>query len=294
MYTIGEAASRAGVSVELLRAWERRYRIVTPLRTPAGYRLYDEATIARVKAMRRLVADGWTPSAAANSLRDVPDEEIGAHPEPSLALTPDTDAATIVEHFVQAAGEMDTAGVQRVLDDIGSRGSFEATVDRYLFPALRALGTAWQDGTVSVAAEHAASAAAARWLGAAFDAAGSAGDSRPVLVGLPPGARHELGALAFATAARRAGMPIQYLGADLPAAEWIRAARATSAAGAVIGVPTASDAQPARAVAGALHEAIRGIPIAFGGEGARGIRGTVLPDQLRQAVADLRARLAAG
>ena len=60
MYTISEAADRAGVSVELLRAWERRYGIVEPDRTAAGYRLYDEAAIGRVRAMRGLVDEGWT------------------------------------------------------------------------------------------------------------------------------------------------------------------------------------------------------------------------------------------
>ena len=58
---------------------------------------------------------------------------------------------------------------------MGVRASFEPMIDRYLFPALRALGDAWQAGDVSVAAEHAASAAVARWIGAAYDAAGSNG-----------------------------------------------------------------------------------------------------------------------
>ena len=55
MYTISEAAERAGVSVDLMRAWERRYGVVTPGRTAAGYRLYDVATINRIRAMRHLV-----------------------------------------------------------------------------------------------------------------------------------------------------------------------------------------------------------------------------------------------
>jgi MerR family transcriptional regulator, light-induced transcriptional regulator len=45
-----------------------------------------------------------------------------------------------------------------------------------------------------------------------------------VLVGLPPGSRHELGALAFATAARRAGLAVLYLGRDLRIDDWVRAA----------------------------------------------------------------------
>ena len=46
MYKIKEAAARSGVSVPLLRAWERRYGIVSPTRTASGYRLYDEDALA--------------------------------------------------------------------------------------------------------------------------------------------------------------------------------------------------------------------------------------------------------
>ena len=43
MYTIKEAAARTGLSVPVLRAWERRYGIVSPTRTAGGYRVYDDA-----------------------------------------------------------------------------------------------------------------------------------------------------------------------------------------------------------------------------------------------------------
>ena len=293
MYTISEAADRAGVSVELLRAWERRYEIVTPPRTAAGYRLYDEAAIGRVRAMRGLVDEGWTPSAAAASLRGVADADlpVAASARVGSPAAADGDVGELVERFVSAAGAMDAAALQAVLDEMGTRASFEPMSDRYLFPALRALGDAWQSGAVSVAAEHAASAAVARWIGAAYDAAGTnRPDARPVLVGLPPGARHELAALAFATSARRAGMTVHYLGADLPAAEWMRAARATNAAVAVIGVPTAADAKAARAVARSLRRGAPGLLVTFGGDGAAGMP-LVLADGLPNAVRDLRARL---
>lgn len=295
MYTISEAADRAGVSVDVLRAWERRYAFVTPRRTAAGYRLYDDAAIGRVRAMRQLVEDGWTPSAAAASLRGVADADL-PRLEPVRADHPAAGFAAdeLVERFVSAAADMDARGLQSVLDEMGARASFETMVDRYLFPALRRLGDAWQAGKVSVAAEHAASAAVARWIGAAYDAAGGNRDgARMVLVGLPPGARHELAALAFATAARRAGLAIHYLGADLPAVEWLRAARATSAAVAVIGVPTARDADAAKSVASSLRRGLRDLVVVFGGDGAREMRRpSVLADGMLDAVADLDARLA--
>jgi DNA-binding transcriptional MerR regulator/methylmalonyl-CoA mutase cobalamin-binding subunit len=291
MYTIREAAGRAGVSVDVMRAWERRYGVVAPRRTPAGYRLYDVATINRIRAMRRLVEEGWSPSAAAAHLRDAPDQETEEDAPRHVPPTDNADADPLVDRFVSAAAALDTASLTGVLDEMGSRSSFEPMVERYLFPALRALGAAWASGDVSVAAEHAASAAVARWLGTAFEAAAAnLSSDHPILVGLPPGARHELGALAFATACRRAGLAVRYLGADLPIADWTRAARDTNAAAAVIGVPTASDADAARAVARALRRASPGLLVTFGGRGAAEIRrATVLPEAITDAVAAIRS-----
>lgn len=296
MYTIREAADRAGMTSELLRAWERRYAIVTPRRTPAGYRLYDEPAIARVRAMRSLVDDGWTPSAAAAAVKEMPDGELPGAPPPRDVAAGETTADELVRRFVRAAADMDTAGVQWFLDEVSSRGSFEAVMNRYLFPALRALGDAWERGDVSVAAEHAASAAVHRWLSAAYDAAASSRvATEPVLVGLPPGTRHELGALAFATAARRSGVTVHYIGADVPATDWVAAARATDAAAAVIGVPTAADVTAARGVASALRRAHVDLPVLFGGAGSDAMpRSSVLAHGPAEAASALRSRLRSG
>ena len=296
MYTIREAAGRAGVSSELLRAWERRYGIVTPQRTPAGYRLYDEPAIARLRAMRSLVDDGWSPSAAAASLKGLSDDQLPARsPREAEASANDSTTDELVERFVLAAARMDSAAIGDFLDDVGARGSFEAVIDRYLFPALRALGSAWEGGDVSVAAEHQASAAVERWLGVAYEAAASHRvETAPILIGLPPGARHELGALAFATAARRSGLDVHYLGADLPSAEWVRAARATNAVAAVIGVPTLDDATAARKVATALRRGSPDVLVLFGGAGSDGFQSSsVLAAGPAEAAEELRGRLAA-
>lgn len=290
MYTIGEAAERAGVSVDLLRAWERRYAVVIPERTAGGYRLYDEGAIARLRAMRALVDDGWTPSAAAGSLRDLDISALApVGPAPHAA----DDGADLPAEFVDAARLMDAGGVRAALDEMGARASFEGAMERYLFPALHALGDAWEAGTVSVAAEHAASNAVARWLGAAFEAAGGASsDDGSVLVGLPSGARHEFGALAFATAARRAGVPVQYLGADVPADDWIMASSTTRAAGAVIGVPTGADRSAARITGRSLAGQHPDMLVAFGGHAAQRMRGViVLPERLTAAVDELKVSI---
>ena len=305
MYTIRQAALRSGVSVPLLRAWERRYGIVEPARTASGYRLYDEESLDRLRAMRRLVEEGWTPSTAAAHLREGGDEVVQAIVHPvagpvvDAAVTAGTDwAPVLTEAFVDAASGMDEARLEAVLDEMFARGSFEQVAQTLVLPGLVGLGEAWAAGRATVAAEHSAASAVARRLGAAFNAAGRPnGEHGVVLVGLPPGSRHELGALAFATALRRAGTPVRYLGADLPEADWIEAAGQTRARAAVIGVIVAGDAGPAKRVAAALRTAHPELLIAFGGGTAGRVRVAtedgllVLPDQLTAAVEAVRSAL---
>lgn len=305
MYTIKQAALRAGVSVPLLRAWERRYRVLTPARTASGYRLYDDAAISRARLMRLLVEEGWSPSAAASSILEAEARGLPL-PQPSAteaaerhdrAGLPDThgsneaatDARRLVAEFVTAAAVLDQSGVEAALDEMFAGGSFEQVAADSLLPALRALGEAWASGSVDVAAEHAASSAVLRRLAGAFQAASRPSRADPVLVGLPPGSRHELGALAFAAVARRSGLPVVYLGPDLPVADWVGAATQTRAAAAVIGVVRAGDVAAAEAVAVALRDARPQLLIAFGGAAAGKLPDTADTRSIRLPTDDLRA-----
>jgi len=285
MYNIKQAAARAGVSVPVLRAWERRYGIVAPERTPSGYRRFDDATVARVRTMRGLVDEGWSPSAAAAAILDG-SVAVDRTPEPASsglgpaasaarqdasdrdgAARPGVEADQLARELIAAAGEMDPVRVDAVLDDLFARGSFERVAVDLLFPALHKLGEAWAAGDLSVAAEHLASNAVLRRLGLALDAAGShTSGGEAIVVGLPPGCRHELGALAFAVGARRTGIAVAYLGPDLPVMDWVTAA--ASARGAVIGVVSGRDRKGAIEVARALRAAHPNLVIAFGGRSA--------------------------
>jgi DNA-binding transcriptional MerR regulator/methylmalonyl-CoA mutase cobalamin-binding subunit len=284
MYTIKEAAVRAGVSVPLLRAWERRYGIVRPARTASGYRLYDDPSIERVRAMRRLVHAGWSPSQAARQIETegIPVDTVvpvASGLEGAEAPSSARGGWDLAADFVAAAATLDERRIESLLDELFASGSFERMVDDRLMPALRALGEAWAAGALSVGGEHAASHAVLRRLSASFEAAGRTGGDRPVLVGLPPGSRHEMGALAFATAARRRGIGVVYLGADVPRESWIEAVGTTKARAIVLGIPTASDRAPAEDVARAAARLGEGLLVAVGGPEA--VEATVPASVLR-------------
>ena len=259
MYTIKQAARLSGVSEASLRSWERRYGVVVPQRNESGYRVYSAEDLAAVSTMRRLVEDGWSPVEAANAVRTgaVPavmdheaerDDDPGSEPA-APSVPQDPNPHTFTQRFLAAAIGLDTAGIEESLDAGFSLGSFEHVVDSWLFPTLQVLGSGWASGQVDVAAEHLASHAVHRRLSAAFEAAGSRSRGPAVVVGLPSGSQHDLGALAFATAIRRRGLDVLYLGANVPAGSWERAVRSRAARAAVLAVVTAADRPTAIAVA---------------------------------------------
>ena len=255
MYTIKRAARLTGVPEATLRAWERRYAVAVPARNESGYRVYDEQTLAAVVAMRRLVDDGWSPADAATALRDGtvpiapvapvapgPEEPVVAPAATLRAVASDSSQAdACTELFLSSATRMDTHGIEESLDQAFALGSFEHVVDSWLFPALAAVGEGWARGEIDVAGEHAASHAVHRRLAAAYEAAGSRSRGPAVVVGLPSGSQHDLGVLAFATAIRRRGLDVLYLGANVPPSSWEAAVRNRSARAAVLSVVTPED-----------------------------------------------------
>ncbi|HEX6129358.1 MAG TPA: MerR family transcriptional regulator [Candidatus Limnocylindria bacterium] len=291
MYTIKQASARSGVGIPLLRAWERRYGVVSPLRTPAGYRVYDEEAIDRLRAMRRLVESGWSPREAAPRVRAADAETVRA-----LAVGPDavsgggvpTTDRSLVGRIADAAARLDQPELEAALDEAFSAARFEAASQRVVLPAMVEVGRAWSRGELGVGAEHAASAAVLRRLGAAFQAAASNGTGPTVLVGLPPGSQHELAALAFATIARRTGMDVIYLGSNVPLDSWLTVVEETDAAAAVLGAVMPGDADSVSAVLAALAEHRPDVIRAVGGPYAGEVRGEghlVLPGDLSEGAA---------
>ena len=302
VYTIGHAARLTGVPSATIRAWERRYGLVKPVRSDGGYRLYDEQGLQLLRAMGALVAGGWSASQAAEHLRSdesdnsdgiagrdsgqddqgpwdayLTDEgEVAADLAGSVDATatassdedapsPEDSGAWDVTALARGAAEMDSTAVAEAVDRAFAAGTLEQVVDTRLMPALQMLGTQWRAGRVDVAGEHVVSATLHRRLGAAMDAAPRAPRGPRVAVGLARGSHHELGILAFSVILRRAGVDVLYLGADLPAQHWVTVVQQHRPAAVVVGVPTATDVLAVRETVAALQAATPKLAVHVGG-----------------------------
>jgi len=58
LYRIQAVARATRVSAHALRVWERRYQTLSSHRSPAGYRLYTDEDVARIRTIKELLDQG--------------------------------------------------------------------------------------------------------------------------------------------------------------------------------------------------------------------------------------------
>jgi DNA-binding transcriptional MerR regulator len=196
---IGELARRAGVSPELLRAWERRYGLLRPERSSGGYRLYSADDERRVRTMTAALGRGISAGEAAR-----------------LALDDGRDTPS-VQTLVEALVAFDDIGAHAALDRLMSALTLDAVLRDWVLPALHDLGERWERGEITVGQEHFAShLLRGRLLGLARG--WDRGSGPRALLACPAGEQHDLPLIAFGLALREHGWRITYLGADTPVA----------------------------------------------------------------------------
>jgi MerR family transcriptional regulator, light-induced transcriptional regulator len=206
---IGELAKRTGVSPELLRAWEQRYGLLQPTRTPGGFRLYSAADEARVQHMQRLLSGGLAAAQAARLILS------GAEPAPPTASASATTLEGAAGNLTASLDLLDEQAANTALDRLFAAYTVETVLQEVILPYLHRLGERWEAGKVSVGQEHFASNLLRGRLVGLAQGWGQ-GQGPGAILACVPGEQHELGLLAFGVALRRRGWRITYLGTDSP------------------------------------------------------------------------------
>lgn len=213
---IGEVSRRTGVTVETLRAWERRYGVLEPARTEGGHRLYGDEDVDRIKAMQRLLEDGWSVVGAAQEVLRSPGRPAA---RPSGIVPVDELRARLNDAFTA----FDAPGTDAVLDDVFARLDVTAALDEVILPVVRHLGDGWEDDARIIAREHFASNALRPRLMRLLNRSHGR-RSRVLLAAAPETEEHDLGLLAACVAAADAGWTVHFLGYRTPTTAMAKAA----------------------------------------------------------------------
>lgn len=253
-FRIGELARRTGVSTALLRAWEMRYGLIEPVRSPGGFRLYSEDDEARIRLMRRYQAEGLSAAEAARLAR-----------EGSLVEeTPTAGLDGAADELRVALERFDEGEAHAVFDRALASLTLDSLLAGVVLRCLRQIGDRWERGQVSVAQEHfAANVIRGRLLGLARD--WGRGRGRLALLACAPGELHDLALISFGLALRARGWRITFLGPDTPVNTLAEAAENLAPDLVVVSSTTA---RPFRKGADGLRRIGERVPLAVAGQGA--------------------------
>ena len=209
LFPIRTVSSLTGVNVITLRAWERRYGLIKPVRAPTGHRLYRREDIDRIHRAIALLDKGVAISQVKNSLD---------HATPHAAPGTDSPWARYQARMVAAIARFDEDDLEDAYNDALGVHTIEQVTQGLLIP-LQELGRRWESREGSVAEEHFFGVYLRNKLGARFHHRARSSTGTRLLAACLPGEQHEVGLLLFALAAHDSGLRPVLLGANMPLAE---------------------------------------------------------------------------
>jgi MerR family transcriptional regulator, light-induced transcriptional regulator len=224
-FPIRTVASLTGVKAITLRAWERRYGLIRPVRAPKGQRLYSHADIERIRKILTFLDRGIQISRVGELLEDANGDGPATNPNQWQSH---------LDRMAGAISRFDEEELDAIYDDVLAIHSIEQVTRELLLPALARLGERWRGQVGGIAEEHFLASYLRSKLGARLQRPSRYARGPRLMAACAPLEFHEIGLLLFALEARAAGFRITLLGADNPLAELAAAQRLAQSDGLVI------------------------------------------------------------
>jgi DNA-binding transcriptional MerR regulator/methylmalonyl-CoA mutase cobalamin-binding subunit len=279
-YPIRAVSKLTGITVDTLRAWERRYGVVEPERDERG-RLYSEADVERLKLLRQLVEQGHAIGRVAALTSEELRALLSRGPDPVPYDGPVPAVATDLGALLAAVERFDAGSLRRELSRLAAILPARTLAREVAMPLLQQVGEGWHEGRFTVAQEHLVTAEVRSLIGALARLHALPDTAPRLMLATPAGEQHELGTLVAALVASGSGFATFYLGTGLPAAEVVNAARRVGPRAVVLGF-TGADGAPDGL--GVLAEVAAGLPDAVecwvGGAGVEAARHALQGDRV--------------
>jgi DNA-binding transcriptional MerR regulator len=128
MYNLKAVVQQTGIPAQSLRAWEKRYGILTPVRKPNGHRVYPRSEVEKLLRLKALMARGMTISQAA--------EQLEHAPEAAVAPATGGEVDRLRAELAGALGAADSEAAGRVLGQAAELLTLPQIVMRLVRPLL--------------------------------------------------------------------------------------------------------------------------------------------------------------
>lgn len=283
MYNLKAVVRETGLKPDTLRAWERRYGLPEPRRTPSGHRLYSERDISILKwlisrqqeglSISRAIAlwhqlqeEGNDPLATNGSLQEANGIIAHAHTNAeSGSLLPAN--AEVIDQLRQrwlfACLDFDEQQAEQIFEEAFALFSVERVCFSLLQQGLAEIGIGWLSGNITPQQEHFASSLAMRKLQSLLASTPAPIKREPILVGCPPEETHVFSPTLLTLLLRRRGWNVIFLGANVPVESIQETIANTRPALIVLGAQQVHTAATLLELAIALSDS--SVPLAFGG-----------------------------
>ena len=224
-YPIRTVSEITGVNAVTLRAWERRYGLIKPLRTPKGHRLYTDEHIDLISKVCERLNQGITISRIADDLKQEEDRQNR------------DDSGTWVRYrddMIDAVQRFDERGLDRVYNEANAMYPVDIVTKMLIVPMLELIGDRWSRQQGTVAEEHFFSVYLRNKIGARFHHRNTQNKGHKIVAACMPGELHEFGLLLFALSAHSRGYRIIMLGANMPIEDLAQVAQISGSGGIVL------------------------------------------------------------
>ena len=260
LYPIRTVSNLTGVHPVTLRAWERRYGLIKPHRTPKGHRLYTPADVALIREVIELLGSGISIAQAKQRVG------LTAARPPEIREAEGGAWETYQARLARAVEAFDETGLEAAYAEALSLYPVDLVTAHLINPLLRRLGERWQGRPGGIAEEHFFATYLRNKLGARLHHLAAQRPRHRLLAACLPGEHHELGLLLFCLAAANHGFGFVILGADTPLAEVAHAQRRAGCAAILL----SGSGEPHPALLEELRVLVAGsgVPVLVGGRTA--------------------------
>ncbi|HEY2385060.1 MAG TPA: MerR family transcriptional regulator [Terriglobia bacterium] len=236
LYPIRAAAKLTRLSIDTLRAWEKRYAAVQPLRKE-GIRFYSEADVERLSLLRQALDSGHSIGQAAR----LSNKELAGLNSRATESRTAFQSEKPLETILNAISGFDYGGADRELVRLASLMPPRDLIYTVALPLMRIVGEQWHEQRLRIAQEHLVSQLLRNLLSGMLRIYSASNPPAVLMTCTLSGDLHEFGILAAAILSAGAGMGVIHLGPNLPANEIAYAAKRSGANIVLLSITTFED-----------------------------------------------------
>ena len=286
-HRIHRVAKLTGLSKDVVRAWERRYGLVKPLRSANRYREYTDEDVALLRFLKEELDRGQTIGALAVEGRDSLLQRMRASSVPTpQSFTPHDH---LLDELVALLDPLEKTQFEQKLNGAIAVIPFEESVQRILLPLQRRVGELWHEGRLNVAVEHYVTKLIQQKLFSVMNQLPINEFGPRIVIACPEGEAHEIGAQAVAYLAATRGCHVYYLGPNLPNSDLRALCERIKPDLVLLSLTEIKSDAAARHLMHELEILSTQWPVAIGGQGARAIEHRLLHERKIELLDDLTA-----